>query len=354
MLSLFNTESSSSYAYKAFTLSSLNFMITTKKIDLNPSYQRDIAWGMKNMQQLIETILKGLPIPMIFIAPTENNSKIKECVDGKNRLTSIKKYFNDEFTVSIGNENIDDIVFSKLHPDLQEEIRQQQVQVCEYSKISELEKRDFFSRIQKGVGLSAVEQIHALDNHNLVLFVRTFSKTQSTLIEQIWKTNRFSDYTQLFNIISMIMRKKNVGSFSKKCTAVNVTAGHSNGLMPWIIKQSFDADYSNLNDILLNVIKQLVVICSNTTYIISDKYKNHFLYDVARYIVINEPQNLEHTHRQVVKFINTLNTRFVTDIPSQSQPVESYFTIISHGAKSGQYAKNIITNRYETFQTYFI
>src|ERR1017187_3302452 len=69
------------------------------RIDLNPSYQRGDVWPTTDSQLLIESILRGIPLPSIIILrPNERVSSEGtsispyEVVDGKQRLTAILRF----------------------------------------------------------------------------------------------------------------------------------------------------------------------------------------------------------------------------------------------------------------------
>ena len=70
----------------------LNFrdMAREGKFELNPSYQRDVVWSNKDSVMLIESILRGIPLPsVIFSEDAEGKYQI---VDGKQRLTAILRF----------------------------------------------------------------------------------------------------------------------------------------------------------------------------------------------------------------------------------------------------------------------
>lgn len=61
------------------------------ELELNPSYQRDVVWQNKDSQKLIESILRGIPLPSIILYRRKDSNKI-EIVDGKQRLTAILRF----------------------------------------------------------------------------------------------------------------------------------------------------------------------------------------------------------------------------------------------------------------------
>lgn len=70
-----------------------------------PTYQKNLqrpfVWTLIQKQALIETILKGVKLPSISVVCFENseNRRIFEIIDGKQRLSTILSFVNDEFPI---------------------------------------------------------------------------------------------------------------------------------------------------------------------------------------------------------------------------------------------------------------
>ena len=63
-----------------------------KKLKLNPDFQRGSVWSPPARVFLIDTILRGLPIPKIYLRTTtdiETMTSIRDVVDGQQRLRAI-------------------------------------------------------------------------------------------------------------------------------------------------------------------------------------------------------------------------------------------------------------------------
>lgn len=60
-------------------------------LDLNPSYQRDVVWSTSDSQLLIDSILRGIPLPSVILTQVEGGSGL-QIVDGKQRLTAILRF----------------------------------------------------------------------------------------------------------------------------------------------------------------------------------------------------------------------------------------------------------------------
>lgn len=63
------------------------------ELDLSPSYQRGDVWPTGDAQLLIESILRGIPLPSVIILQADvGQTTSYEVVDGKQRLTAILRF----------------------------------------------------------------------------------------------------------------------------------------------------------------------------------------------------------------------------------------------------------------------
>lgn len=67
------------------------FQLTKKPPNLTPSYQRGDVWRNGDRQSLMESILRGVPLPSIILLRTGPSTPY-EVVDGKQRLTAILRF----------------------------------------------------------------------------------------------------------------------------------------------------------------------------------------------------------------------------------------------------------------------
>jgi len=67
------------------------YQLTNKVPNLTPSYQRGDVWATGDRQRLMESILRGVPLPSIILLRTGPTTPY-EVVDGKQRLTTILRF----------------------------------------------------------------------------------------------------------------------------------------------------------------------------------------------------------------------------------------------------------------------
>ena len=70
-------------------------------ITLKPPFQRDYTWDKEKASLLIDSFLRGLPTPSIFMYKDENGMRF--LIDGQQRLETIYRFFKNKWN----NENFD-------------------------------------------------------------------------------------------------------------------------------------------------------------------------------------------------------------------------------------------------------
>lgn len=69
-----------------------------ERIQLSPSYQRGNVWTQKQKSELIESILMGIPLPIMYFFQDDNG--IKQVVDGKQRLSALFDFIDNKFALA--------------------------------------------------------------------------------------------------------------------------------------------------------------------------------------------------------------------------------------------------------------
>jgi hypothetical protein len=111
-------------SFKTKTIHDFIQMQDSGHLNLEPSFQRESVWNLKDQQGLIQSILDGYPIPSIFLFERfENGALIYDVLDGKQRLEAIfafvgargfsKKGFEVSYRLA-GQEEAEDCNFGLL------------------------------------------------------------------------------------------------------------------------------------------------------------------------------------------------------------------------------------------------
>lgn len=69
-----------------------------KDIILRPKFQRKDVWTKPKKSKLIESVLRNIPVPSIYLAETEDDEW--EVIDGQQRLTAFFNFLEGEFSLS--------------------------------------------------------------------------------------------------------------------------------------------------------------------------------------------------------------------------------------------------------------
>ncbi|CAB5497314.1 DUF262 domain-containing protein, partial [Bathymodiolus thermophilus thioautotrophic gill symbiont] len=77
-----------------------------------PKFQRDFVWKIPQSSSLIESLIMQLPIPAIFLAKDDGEKSY--IIDGQQRLTSIKNFYNNEFALKDTIKAINGKKYSEL------------------------------------------------------------------------------------------------------------------------------------------------------------------------------------------------------------------------------------------------
>jgi len=142
-------------------ISDLVDLIKRERLILQPEFQRNLVWTPKHKEAFIDTILKGLPFPEVYIAQKGVDLDTLETqevvVDGQQRLSSICEYIQDSsFCKNIKK-------YSELTYDEKKAFLNYDVTIRDLKDASSEIIKDIFRRInQTKYNLSPIEIQHAI------------------------------------------------------------------------------------------------------------------------------------------------------------------------------------------------
>jgi hypothetical protein len=82
--------------YSAFEIKRM--VEDTEELVLAPEFQRRKVWETDQKHELIESLLMGIPIPVIYVF--ENELGVKQMVDGRQRVSTIIDFMNNKFALN--------------------------------------------------------------------------------------------------------------------------------------------------------------------------------------------------------------------------------------------------------------
>lgn len=156
--------------------------IDRQDIVLDPKFQRGLVWKKgKQRSELVESVLMGIPIPIIYLFETKDGKK--EVVDGRQRITTFIEFMNNEFSLKELRmlPNLNGKKFSELDPLLQSKIEDYQLSAYVIQPPTpERVKFDIFDRVNRGgTQLNNQEMRNALYQGYATDLLDTLSKFDS-------------------------------------------------------------------------------------------------------------------------------------------------------------------------------
>lgn len=151
------------------------------KLILNPDFQRKYKWdkeGWERASRFIESCLMRIPLPACYFAETDDGKQL--VIDGVQRITTISKFFNDEFALE-GLSTFKELEGKKFSEigDYQNELESTTIRCIILRKENpKFLIQEIFSRLNQGaVSLSNQEIRHAIYQGNLDNLLSELAKT---------------------------------------------------------------------------------------------------------------------------------------------------------------------------------
>ncbi|SHK58283.1 DUF262 domain-containing protein [Alicyclobacillus tolerans] len=204
-------------------VSQLQRMYKGKKLSFDLAIQRKgNIWDVKRQSMFIHSVLAGYPIPNLFATKDEN---VFYLLDGKQRLSSIFAFLNDEFALSFAQTpkpsvdgiDVEGLTFKQLSDEFQQRIKEYQFEIDVVDEISQSEIEDIFCRLNNGVPLRPIETTRALLGKSALEFVENLAKvpffTDKINLSKAAR-NHFVDQELVLQILALL--NDPLTGFSKK------------------------------------------------------------------------------------------------------------------------------------------
>jgi hypothetical protein len=116
---------------------------------LSPDFQRRSVWSEKAKSYLIDTIIRGKPIPKIIIIQELKGSRtVRVVVDGQQRLRAVLEFINGDFKISRAhNKELAGFTYPKLSNKMQKDFLQYEFGVDVLFNLDYEDILDIFARI---------------------------------------------------------------------------------------------------------------------------------------------------------------------------------------------------------------
>jgi hypothetical protein len=121
-----------------------------------PDYQREFVWDLIRQSKLIESLILGLPIPLLFLAENKDKENRLEIVDGSQRIRTLAAFMSDKLKLE-GLEKLNKLngfYFKELSSSRKRKLRHTPLRMIVLSdKTNEDTRNEIFERINRGSDL---------------------------------------------------------------------------------------------------------------------------------------------------------------------------------------------------------
>ncbi len=123
----------------------------SQSLVLAPKFQRRSLWQTPARSYLIDTIVRGMPVPPIYLRVAQHADKkrvIREVVDGQQRIAAVLDFMDDKYTLtkSIG-AGLGGYGFNELGAKAQDAIREYAFTCHSFHGLSDAEVLEIFRRL---------------------------------------------------------------------------------------------------------------------------------------------------------------------------------------------------------------
>lgn len=199
--------------------------VQAKKLILDPTYQRNEVWQGDKRIPFVESLYMGIIIPPIYVVEIPGESLLEgasyEVVDGKQRLSTIMKFLEDELLLTpkyleYYQDCFANKKFSEIQKDFEEETNAMLSSVLDIYVITanspEFTKYDIFSRLNKGSEPLKVNEIRraVYQSHALKViddYVQEYVGSPAyKMIFSVTNIKRYDDYGRFFRSIAFYLK----------------------------------------------------------------------------------------------------------------------------------------------------
>ena len=156
----------------SWKVSQVNRMFENGTLTFDNIIQRNYVWNNTQQSMLIDSLIRDFPVSVIYTIKTNETVTVKnkkanifDCLDGKQRCTTINRYLNNEFALTglepivtaNGEYDLNGKYFKDLDKKYQDKIMEYGMTIYFFSEITDEEITEMMSRLNGGKPLSGIE-----------------------------------------------------------------------------------------------------------------------------------------------------------------------------------------------------
>ncbi|WP_024593122.1 MULTISPECIES: DUF262 domain-containing protein [unclassified Pseudoalteromonas] len=187
--------------------------IQKKQLILAPEFQRADVWKNPQRAELLESILLGIPIPLIYLFEDKNG--VRQVVDGRQRITALQKFYDGKFKFTKLKvlTKLNGKSFGELDPFYQSKIEDYQINTYVIQPPTpESIKFNIFDRVNRGgVQLNKQEMRHALYQGKATDLLKVLSENEAfkKVTGNTVSPKRMRDKYLIIRLIGFYLYQKN-------------------------------------------------------------------------------------------------------------------------------------------------
>lgn len=168
--------------YKSWTLEEIATAWDERALRINPEYQRGRVWTDRQQQLLMDSVLRGYPLPRFYVhlklqTALGKKNESYEVIDGQQRIVAMARYLKDEYELPDPADKRNALpraireqpcpwakrTCSQLDPEHHKQLTKTQLSIVVIpGRVTDDEVRDLFIRLQSGTALTRQQVRDAL------------------------------------------------------------------------------------------------------------------------------------------------------------------------------------------------
>lgn len=141
-------------------------------IIVQPPYQRRAFWDRKKKASLIESVFLGLPLPLLYLADAHiemdgEKAKVREVVDGQQRLSSLKDFYRGELTMPDDSlvADLQGKRYAELRPALKQTFKDFKLSTATIPQTAKADKFELFRRLNQQSTVLSDQELRNAAHH---------------------------------------------------------------------------------------------------------------------------------------------------------------------------------------------
>ncbi|EEW0666027.1 DUF262 domain-containing protein [Escherichia coli] len=230
------------------TIADIYTEISDGRLILKPDFQRKFVWTHEHQEAFIDTILKGLPFPEIYVCEGELDIKklrtTKLVIDGQQRLTTIRNYIDGKSEKPFTNIP----AFDSLDSQQKNDFVKYQLVVRDLGQIDDATTREIFRRINlTKFKLDDIEIHNAVYDGHFISAAKDILNHVSFEDYGVLKESELTRMADLYFILLIMTTLENGGYFAQ-----------DREIEPIVAK--YNDEYPNKKHMISQIIKVFAII----------------------------------------------------------------------------------------------